>query len=142
MYTHIMIPVDLAVKDTLTRALEAGCDLAAHWGARITLVSVSGGLSAVVSHSEKEYERQLGVFAREWSERTGTQVDSHNITAPDPSVDVDSRLRRAIDDLEVDLVVMASHMPGWSDYIVSSHGGRLAAHAPISVMVVRSGKGA
>ncbi|UXX84845.1 hypothetical protein [Roseovarius pelagicus] len=48
-----------------------------------------------------------------------------NIPTPNPAVDVDGRLRFAIDPLRADLVVTASH------------SGHLAAHASVSVMVVR-----
>jgi len=36
-----------------------------------------------------------------------------------------------------DLVVMASHVPGFREHILSSNAGYVASHAPISVFVVR-----
>lgn len=137
MYHHIMVPVDLAEKDRLARAIAVACDLAGHYGARLTLVSVSGGLSAAVSHNAVEYGRRLADFAAELSAAHDMTVETLNIPTPDPAVDVDGHLRGAIASLGADLVVTGSHMPGWSDYIIASHSGRLAAHAPVSVMVVR-----
>ncbi len=138
MYKHIIVPIDLAEKDSLQRAVEVAADLAKHYGARMTLVSVSGGLQAKVSHSHEEYGRQLALYSDEIAKAHNIKVASVNYSVPDPSVEVDKRLIQAIEELNADLAVMASHQPGWTDYIVNSHGGRLASHAPISVFVVRT----
>ena len=132
-----MVPVDLAEKDTLTKAIATAADLARHYGARLTLVSVSGGLQARVSHSNAEYGHLLAEFADSVSTSQGIDIQSRNYSVPDPSVEVDKMLIQAIEDLDIDLAVIASHQPGWIEYIVNSHGGRLASHAPISVFVVR-----
>ena len=139
MFKHIMVPVDLAEKGTLQKAERVAADLAGHYGARLTLVSVSGGLQAKVSHSHKEYGRQLALYADEIAKANMIDVESLNYGVPDPSVEVDQKLLQVIEELNVDLVVMASHQPGWVEYIVNSHGGRLASHAPISVFLVRAG---
>ena len=39
--------------------------------------------------------------------------------------------------LGVDLVVMASHVPGFREYIFHSNAGFLASHTDLSVFVVR-----
>jgi nucleotide-binding universal stress UspA family protein len=44
---------------------------------------------------------------------------------------------KAIDKIGADLVVMASHKPGFLEHIFSSHGGYIAQHATCSVFVVR-----
>ncbi|NNE82013.1 MAG: universal stress protein [Silicimonas sp.] len=137
MYSHIMVPVDLAEKDTLEKAITTAADLARHYGARMTLVSVSGGIQAKVSHSNAEYGRRLAQFADDISATHGITIGAKNYSVPDPSVEVDKKLVQAIEDLNADLAIIASHQPGWVEYIVNSHGGRLASHAPISVFVVR-----
>ncbi len=138
MFKHIMVPFDLAEKDMWQRAISVACDLTAHYNARMTLVSVSGGLQGKVSHSSEEYGRRLAAYARELSAQQDVPVDSFNYGVPDPSVEVDQKLLQAIKDLDADLVVVGSHQPGWVEYFVNSHGGRLASHAPISVFVVRA----
>jgi len=138
MFTHIMVPVDLAEKENWADAIRVACDLAAFYGASLTLVSVSGGLQGKVSHYSGEYGRQLALYADGVGAEHGLTVGSRNYGVPDPSVEVDQKLIAAIGDLGADLVVMASHQPGWVEYIVNSHGGRMARHAPISVFVVRS----
>ena len=137
MYTHIMVPVDLAEKDRWQHAIDIACDLAQHYRARLTLVSVSGGLQGRVSHSDQEYARQLEEHAAHIAARHDIAVGSHTVSTPDPSVEVDHALRQLIEVLRADLVVMASHQPGWMEYLVDSHGGRMARHAPVSVFLVR-----
>ncbi len=140
MYKHIMVPVDLSVKDTLNKALDVAADLAGFYRADMTLVSVSGGLQAKVSHSTAKYSHLLAEFAASLSEAKGVKIETLNIPTPDPSVEVDAVLMEMINKMGIDLVVIASHQPGWMEYLVSSHGGRLAVHAPISVFVVRDGE--
>lgn len=140
MFKHIMVPVDLSVQDTLSKAMDVAADLAGYYGARMTLISVSGGLQAKVSHSTEKYSRLLSEFAAAQTRATGVEIETLNIPTPDPSVEVDAVLMELIGKMGIDLVVIASHQPGWAEYLVSSHGGRLAAHAPISVFVVREGE--
>jgi len=81
----------------------------------------------------------LAEYAGEISQSGGIEVASTVYEVPDPSVEVDGVVIRAIGDTEADLIVMASHQPGWVEYFVNSHGGRVASHAPVSVFVVREG---
>ena len=139
MFKHIMVPVDLAEKDRWTQAINVAADQAKHYGAEITLVSVTGGIQAKVSHSSDKYADLLAEFAAGIAQSHGVTVQSRVYDVPDPSVEVDRKLLDAIEDTGADLVVMATHQPGWVEYLVNSHGGRLAAHAPVSVFVVRDG---
>ncbi len=137
MYTHILVPVDLAEKNTLGTALKVATDLSKHYGARMTFVGVSGGLQAEVSHSREKYAGMLADFAAGVAAENGVDVQSRVYDTPDPGVEVDRKLLLAIEETGADLVVMASHRPGWTEYLFNSHGGRLASHAPVSVFLVR-----
>lgn len=137
MFRHIMVPVDLAEKDKLDTAIRVAVEQAGFYGARITFVSVCGGLSAKVSHNPQRYAARLAEFAAPIAAAHGVEIDTRIYDVPDPSVEVDAKLLEAIGDLGADLAVMGTHQPGWIEYIINSHGGRLAAHAPISVLVVR-----
>ena len=137
MFTHIMVPYDLAAKDTLAKSVKVAGDLARSYGAKLTLVSVAGGINSVISNSAEEYARQLEAHAAQLEQLEKTGINSKVYESSDPSADVDHMLIEAIDDLKVDLVVMATHKPGWIEYLVNSRGGRMARHAGISVFVVR-----
>jgi len=137
MFQHILVPIDLAYKEQWTRAIAVAADQARHYGATITLVSVTGGIQGKVSHSSERYAGLLAEFAAEIADQQGVEVHSRVYDVPDPSVEVDAKLLEVIAEIGADLVVMATHQPGWLEYLVNSHGGRLASHAPVSVFVVR-----
>jgi len=69
----------------------------------------------------------------------GHKATSHSIVSHDPAADLDKSLMKACEEINADLVVMASHVPGVADYLFPSHGGEMARHAGVSVMVVREG---
>ncbi len=138
MFRNILVPVDLADRKILKKAIEVGVDQARHYGANLTLVSVVGGLQAKVSNSSENYKKRLAEFAQEISAaHDNIDIKSQIYEAADPSVEVGRYMLKAIEETSADLIIMATHQPGWFEYIVNSHGGHLASHAPISVFVVR-----
>ncbi|WP_167853455.1 universal stress protein [Roseovarius aestuariivivens] len=138
MFKHIMVPVDMAHEENMDRAAKAAADLAKLYDAKLTFVSISGGPLSGKEHSSKSEPQLLEDYAKSQAEEHGVAIDTHTLDSHDVSVEVDRKLLEAIEKMGSDLVVMATHQPGWLDYLVNSHGGRLASHAPISVMVVRN----
>ena len=89
MFKHILVPVDLAEKDTLGKAIRVAADQARHFGIGITFVSVTGGLQAKVSHSKARYTALLEEFAAGVAAREGVEIACRVYDVPDPSVDPD-----------------------------------------------------
>lgn len=137
MFQHIMVPVDLTHAGQLEKALNVARDLARHYNARITYVGMTSVTPSGVAHNPEEYAAKLQAFAEAHADGAGSGIGSHAITLHDPAVELDRALVKASETLEADLVVVASHVPGARDLIWPSHGGRLAAHAKASVLVVR-----
>ncbi|PWJ20519.1 universal stress protein [Jannaschia seohaensis] len=137
MFKRIMIPVDLAHLKTLEKALKAGAVMARSEGAPVTYVSVTSDAPGSLAHTPQEFEKKLNAFASEQAAAHGITADAKMIVANDPAVDLDGKLMRAADEMGADLIVMASHVPGLSDYIWPSNGGTLAGHSKASVFVVR-----
>lgn len=135
LYTHIMIPVDLAHADRLERALKTGTDLARLWGAKVTYVGITGVQPSKVAHTPEEFGRKLSDFARAQGEATGVETDAKAITAHDPAIEIDHMLVDAADEIGADLIVAGTHDPHVFDW--PSHGGKLASHAHMSVLLVR-----
>ncbi|MEM1428450.1 MAG: universal stress protein [Pseudomonadota bacterium] len=135
MYTRIMIPVDLAHKDQLTKAIRTGADLARHYKAPVTFVGVTGVQPTPAAHSPEEYSRKLDAFAKAEAEAHGIEATAKTIVAHDPMVETDRKLADAVKELEADLVVMGSHIPRAFEF--GSHGGALASHSSATVMLVR-----
>ncbi len=137
MFSHIMVPVDLANNAPREKAISVACQMAQQMSARVTLVSVTGSVFTNAPHSKAEGASELSKLAEELSDKTGVQVQAHSIFSPDVPAEVDASLMHAIDSVGADLVVMGSHVPGLLEYVFSSHAGWLASHAKVSVFVVR-----
>lgn len=137
MFTKIMVPIDLEHMDQLEKALQVGLDLARLYGAMVCLVGVTAETPTAVAHNPDEFAGKLQRFADQLAEHQGLSIETVAYAAHDPAVDLDKTLLDAADEVGADLIVVASHVPGMKEHIFASHGGALAAHAPISVMVVR-----
>lgn len=137
MYGNIMVPVDLAHADKLDKALATAADLAKHYGASLHIAGVTATAPSAVASTPEEFAQHLREFAAQQSRRYGVTFDATALTTPDPAVDVDDALQRLIEEQGTDLVVMASHVPGFTDYVFASRAGFLASHTSITVMVVR-----
>ena len=130
-------PVDLAHRETLEQALACAEDMARHWGAQVTYVGVTSNAPGAVARTAEEFGAKLAEFAQSRGEAAGIETHAHTGIAHDPATEVDDALLRAVKELDVDLVVMATHVPGLTEYVWPSNGGRLAEHARCSVFLVR-----
>lgn len=137
MYSSIMIPVDLSHADTLGKAIQTGADLSKLYKAKLYLVGVTDVTPTAAAHTPEEFDKKLEAFALEQSQATGAPMSGVTVVSHDPAVELDEKLEETAAKLGVDLVVMASHLPRFSDLLFSSNAGHLASHADISVMVVR-----
>ncbi len=137
LYRHIGVPVDLAHRDKLGKALATAAALAKCYGARVTLVAVTGPAPGEAAHNPKEFRARLDALAADLAGDCGVEVDAQTEVIGDPAADLDKALDRQFHELGVDLVVMASHVPGFREYIFHSNAGFLASHTDLSVFVVR-----
>ncbi len=137
MYTTILVPVDLEHVERLDKALATAADLARHYGAALVYVGVTASAPGAIAHSLEEYARKLEAFAEVETAKRGVPAKTRPLLSHDPTTDLDATLLKAIDDLGADLVVMASHVPGFAEHIFASNAGYVASHAQTSVLVVR-----
>ena len=137
MYKNLMVPVDLEHKEQITKALSVGVDLAKHYDANITVVSVTMSGPSAVARNPEEFAAKLDQFASEKSEELKKAIGTKVMLSHDPTIDIDDVLQKASSELNADLVVMASHVPGMAEHVFASRAGYLASHSDLSVMVVR-----
>ncbi|HEY9058777.1 MAG TPA: universal stress protein [Aurantimonas sp.] len=138
MYRKIMVPVDLSHTDRLEKALTVAADLAELYGSAVQYVGVTTSGPGSVAHTPEEYTSKLEAFGKTQAEKYSLpQETTATYVSHDPSVDLNRTLLRAVEESGADLVVVASHVPGLPEHIFASHAGYIAAHAKISVMVVR-----
>jgi nucleotide-binding universal stress UspA family protein len=137
MYKKIMVPVDLRHTEKLDKALATAADLSKHYKAPAQMVAVTASAPSSVAHNPEEFATRLADYAVAQSAKYGVDFGAHAITSPDPAVDLDDKLGREAHDIGADLIVMASHVPGFAEHLFSSNAGYLASHTDISVFVVR-----
>ena len=137
MYKNLMVPVDLEHKEQITKALSVGVDLAKHYDANITVVSVTMSGPSAVARNPEEFAAKLDQFASEKSEELKKAIGTKVMLSHDPTIDIDDVLQKASSELNADLVVMASHVPGMAEHVFASRAGYLTSHSDLSVMVVR-----
>jgi len=137
MFEHMMVPVDLAQPESLEKALSFATKLAKDHDIPITYVGVGASAPTAVARSPQEFRNKLEAFAVAQGEARGLAIAAHSCIINDPTAETDDALLQAVGDIGADLVVMASHVPGWAEYIWSSNGGKIASHAKCSVMIIR-----
>ena len=137
MYSRILVPVDLKHTERLGKALRVAAELARSLGAELHVVGVTMPSPSAVAGNLGEYKEKLSAFAAQQSSDLGVSIEPHVEISHDISVDLDAVLERAADKIGADLIVMASHVPGFAEHIFASNAGYLASHASISVFVVR-----
>lgn len=137
MYSNIMIPVDLKHTDQMEKALSVAAGIAKMYGAKAHIVGVGQTVPTEVAHTPAEFTKKLATFAAERSKVLGTTFTPHSEISHDVAVGLDDVLKRAADALGIDLIVMASHVPGFAEHFFASNAGYLASHASMSVLIVR-----
>lgn len=138
MYSRILVPVDLDNADKLTKALDLAGRTAKDAGAEVVYVDVVDAVPTMSPRTEGDrMAERLKVFAAEQAKVHGIQTTDHVALRSDLRLNVGSDLVKAAKEAGCDLIVMASHIPGFKDHILSSNAGYVASHAPMTVYVVR-----
>ena len=137
MYKRIMVPVDLEHTEALTGALSIAGQMAEMCGGELFFACVHGGGSPGVAQTEAEFTEQLDAFARKHPFAQIGKVSSLPIFTKDPGHEIAPALIKAAADNQMELIVMASHMPSWAEHAFHSNAGYVASHATMSVFVVR-----
>ena len=137
MYKKIMVPVDLAHTDRLEKALNTAADLARHYKIPICYVGVTASTPDAVAHTPEEYASKLAAFGEAKAEKGGFEATTRSFLSHDPTRELYKLLTKAADEIGADLVVMASHVPGLPEHILTSNAGYVASHSDVSVFVIR-----
>jgi len=136
-FSKIMVPVNLQHAEKLEKAISVATDMARQYGASICLVGVTTAQPNEVARTLDQYREKLAQFAEEKSTDSGIEMTSQAFDTADPLRDLDDVLDNAIKEIGADLVIMASHVPNFADYLLASNSGRLASHSSASVFIVR-----
>lgn len=137
MVQSILVPVELAHTKALEGAVLTAGKLAKSNDASMTLFGVTGSAPSDAARSPAEFEEKLSAYAKEVSSLVGHPIATRTLVDNDVSADLGHVLVSTAEEMGVDLIVMASHVPGFIEHIFSSNAGYVASHATCSVYVVR-----
>ena len=137
MFSKIMVPVDLGHLEGLSRALETAAEMAKAHKAEVVYVGVYGNLRSSAAPNPQEYTSKLAAFSDQQAATYGISTTPLPVFSHDPQAELTSLLLTAATDTMADVIVMASHIPGWVEHVFHSNAGYIASHASISVFVIR-----
>ena len=140
MFDKILLPIDLSAETSWHAALPAalrigGKDVVLH----VVTVVPDFGLSVVGSYFREGFEenalREVGNRLRTWVyENVPEEIEVHPHVLHGRVYD---EIIKAADKLDVNAIVLASHTPELSDYLLGPNAARVVRHARQSVFVVR-----
>jgi nucleotide-binding universal stress UspA family protein len=143
MFNTVLLTIDLNAKASWTAALPAAIELVRASGGKLHIMSVvpEMGTPVVDGFFPPNYE-ELAVAAA--SKALDKLVEQH--VPSDISVKqhlafgkIHRKVLRVIEEIDCDLVVMASHQPDRvREFLVGSNADRVVRRSPVSVLVVRS----
>lgn len=141
MYKKILLPIDLGDDDSWRKALPTAVGLCQAFGASLEVLTVvpDMGSPMVAQYFPADYEEkmaadiaaQLKAFA---AEHVPPEVP---VVTKIGSGSIYKEILEAAADTGVDLIVIGSHRPELSDYLLGPNAARVVRHADCSVMVVR-----
>ena len=142
MYKDILLSVDLNDDSSWRKALPVAVEYCNAFGSRLHIVTVvpDFGLSMVAQYFPADYEERLvkeadGKLHELVQREVPGDVRVQHIVAIGTIYDEIIQAARKID---ADLIVMASHRPDLSDYLIGPNATKVVRHCNRSVLVVRN----
>ena len=140
MYRKILLPIDISHSDLGAQTLDLAKKFANENGAKLILLSVIEDIPAVVTVDlPADYGAQAAKEARgkleELAQQHGLGDDSFELV-----VRVGRVYREILafaEEAECDLIIIGSHDPSLSTYLLGSVAARVVRHAHCSVLVSR-----
>ncbi|MEM8823809.1 MAG: universal stress protein [Pseudomonadota bacterium] len=141
MFKTVLLPIDLSAEESWRKALPAALRLCGpeHGTLHVLTVVPDFGMSVVGGFFEAGFEEKamhkVGEDLAAWvSANVPDNVEVHPHVMHGRVYD---QIIGAADRLAVDAIVMGSHTPELSDYLLGPNAARVVRHAKQSVFVVR-----
>lgn len=137
MYRNILLAIDVDEPGAWHQALSVAVSLTKCFSGHLTLCSVLRDLESLdVQRSPIGYREKLEVIRARLGNLAST-IDDLSVDVEVGTGTICGGILEVADRVSADLIVIASHQPGPSDYVVSANAARVARRAPCSVLVVR-----
>ncbi len=136
MYNKILVPVDISHEERLPVMLEAA-KLLGGGNAKVLLTNVVEDIPTYVTAqipSEMLEDAQKNVIDHLKKLASEQEIDAEIIVKTGHP---GNTILEIAEEKDVDVIVVASHKPGWEDYLLGSTAARVVRHAKCAVHVLR-----
>jgi nucleotide-binding universal stress UspA family protein len=141
MYRNILLPVDLSDEHSWRKALPTAIALRTTFQAKLHVMTVvpDFGLPMVGQFFPEGYEAKAHAHvAAKLEDFVAAQLQGDvTVKRIVATGKIYQQILRVAEQIGADLVVMGSHHPELSDYLLGPNAARVVRHADCSVMVVR-----
>ncbi len=141
MFKSILVPVDLTELDVVRPALDKALALVGMTGASLHLVYVRSIMPVTfMEYVPPSFDmEQQDECERKLNELVATlPVQREKVTARVRMGSVYNEVLAEAEATHSDLIVVGSHRPAMSTYLLGSNAATIVRHAPCSVLVVRT----
>lgn len=140
MFKNILVPIDITHTQSIEHAINAGTKLSDTSGAKMTLMTViADAPNLVAAQLPPNYAEEAASAAAEQLKAiagsAGLDEGSVDIVVKDGSAY--HEILEQAQAMSADLIVVASHRPELSDYLLGTVAARVVRHANCSVLVLR-----
>ncbi len=140
MFSKLLVPVDLAEPDVAQPAIHAAVKLAGDHGGALRFVNVQSVVPlAFTEYVPADFDTQQGKRAEaelaEIASKCGLSAD--RVSSVVRFGGVYPEILAEADACKADLIVVGSHRPAMSTYLLGSNATTIVRHAECSVLVVR-----
>ena len=140
MYKNIMVPIDLSDSDGGEGVMRQAKQIAECYSAQLTLVSVVEPIPPIVAFQmPKEYGQKARDTVKQELAKLAQKVGlaEGSYTTASRHGHVYHEILDVAQELKPDLILIGSHDPEASDYLLGSVAARIVRHAGCSVFVIR-----
>jgi nucleotide-binding universal stress UspA family protein len=141
MFKTILVPIDLSDLDVAGPAVDAAVRMAEWSGAALRLVNVQQLLPATyMDYVPADFDAQQ----REWADKelgaltAKIKLPRERVSAVVRIGGIYPEILAEADEWGADLIVIGSHRPAMSTYLLGSNAKTVVRHAKCSVLVVRN----
>ena len=131
MQKHVLVPVDLFDLQAAEKAINTAKHIARRDGAKLSVITVIPSWAEDLRCRPSDYKPEFQAYL----DQIGEDLDVDGIFQVGGSIS--GQITETVRERGIDLVVMTSHNPRFTDYFIGSNAAHVVLHAPCSVMVVR-----
>jgi nucleotide-binding universal stress UspA family protein len=139
MFEKILVPVDLTEPELTRQALEEAVAIAKS-AAKLRLVNVQSLVPvAFIDYIPANFDEELRASAEQEIAETAAKLDypKEQVTTVVRFGAIYPEVLAEAEDWGADLIVLSSHRPAMSTYLLGSNAKTIVRHAKCSVLVVR-----